>query len=200
MLAPPDPTRHLAILFDCDGTLADTMGAHYLAWSGVATRYGLDFPRERFFSLAGVPTHTIVQMLLEEVGSDADVDEVCALREALYAEIGATVRPVPPVLDLARRWRSLRFAVVSGSRRAAVDHTLEALDLNDWFEVRVCAEDVVRGKPAPDAFLLAAQRLGVSPEQCIVYEDADLGLEAARAAGMEAVDVRPHFDPWWPGE
>ncbi len=190
---------HGAIIFDCDGTLADTMGAHFVAWSAIARRYGLHFPKERFFSMAGVPTRRIVEQLAEEAGVSLDVNAVCEEREALFMERITDVGPVGPVAAIAIKQRGrVPMAVASGSLRAAVHATLEQLEMRDWFDPVLGAEDTVNGKPAPDIFLLAARLMAVEPAQCVVYEDSNKGLEAAAAAGMTGVDVRPWYTPWWP--
>lgn len=190
------------LIFDCDGTLADTMGAHYLAWTAVLTRRGLPFSEERFFALAGMPPARIVALLVAETRRNADVDieKICAERDLTYLENLDRIGPVAPVLALAERHRGvIPMAVASGSVRSTVDRTLDVLGIRDWFTAIVTSENTVRHKPDPDVFLEAARRMGVEPQRCRVYEDADLGLEAARRAGMDAVDVRHLYKPRWYG-
>jgi HAD superfamily hydrolase (TIGR01509 family) len=185
-----------AFIFDLDGTLADTMPVHFGVWEIVARRYGLTFPEERFYSLGGVPTPRIAAMLIEEAGLTLDAVAVAAEKEQTYVEgllSGAlAVRAIEPVVAIARARRAEGpLAIASGSSRRLVTHTLGALGIADWFGAVVAAEDTVLHKPEPDVFLEAARRLGVEPARCTVYEDTDLGLEAARRAGMAGVDVRP---------
>jgi HAD superfamily hydrolase (TIGR01509 family) len=185
-----------ALIFDCDGTLADTMPAHYRAWQMTLSPLGLTFPEERFYALAGVPTPRIAQMLLDQVDPQRalglDAAELAARKLQAYLDNLTGVAPIEKVVAIAREARGkLPMAVASGGHRTLVVSTLEAVGLGDWFDVLVCAEDVVHPKPAPDIFLEAARRLGVDPAGCTVYEDGDLGLEGARAAGMRAVDIRP---------
>jgi HAD superfamily hydrolase (TIGR01509 family) len=191
----PDPSEQ-AFIFDLDGTLADTMPVHFSVWQIVAERHGLTFPEERFYSLGGVPTPRIAAMLIEEAGLALDAFAVAAEKEQAYVDglfSGAlAVRPIEPIIAIARARRAAGpMAIASGSSRRLVTHTLGALGIADWFGAVVAAEDTVRHKPEPDVFLEAARRLGVEPARCIVYEDTDLGLEAARRAGMTGVDVRP---------
>ncbi len=183
-----------AFIFDLDGTLADTMPAHYVAWTAVAVRYGLTFPEARFYSLGGVPTAKIAGMLVAEAGLALDPHAVALEKEQLYYDglgAGGTLRAIEPVLALARRHRAEGpLAVASGSVRRLVSRTLATLGITDWFAAIVAAEDTARHKPEPDVFLEAARLMDADPAVCTVYEDTDIGLEAARRAGMVAVDVR----------
>jgi HAD superfamily hydrolase (TIGR01509 family) len=187
-----------ALIFDCDGTLADTMPAHFCAWQlTLAALPGLSFPEARFYALAGMPTARIAQLLLDEgdprgaLGLDGVT--LAARKEQAYRDAVTSVVAIDQVVAIAReaRARGIPMAVASGGRRDLVVSTLEAVGIAGWFPVVVAAEDVAHPKPAPDVFLEAARRLGVAPQSCTVYEDGELGLEAARAAGMRAVDVRP---------
>jgi beta-phosphoglucomutase-like phosphatase (HAD superfamily) len=185
-----------AFIFDLDGTLADTMPAHFVAWTKVAARHGLTFPEDRFYGLGGVPTDKIAGMLITEAGLTLDPKAIALEKEQTYYEgLGPEgIRGIEPVLALARGHRERHegpLAVASGSVRRLVTRTLAALDISDWFATVVAAEDTTRHKPEPDVFLEAARRVGVDPARCTVYEDTDIGLEAARRAGMLPVDVRP---------
>jgi beta-phosphoglucomutase family hydrolase len=189
-MAKPDR----AFIFDLDGTRADTMPAHYIAWTAIAARYGLSFPEARFYALGGVPTAKIAATLIAEAGLTLNATAVALEKEQAYYDGlagGGGTRAIEPVLALARRHRAEGpLAVASGSVRRLVMRTLAALEITDWFEAIVAAEDTARHKPEPDVFLEAARRLGADPAVCTVYEDTDIGLEAARRAGMIAVDVR----------
>jgi beta-phosphoglucomutase-like phosphatase (HAD superfamily) len=185
-----------AFIFDLDGTLADTMPAHFAAWTKVAARHGLTFPEDRFYALGGVPTAKIAGMLITEAGLALDPQSVALEKEQTYYDgLGpGDIRGIEPVLALARTHRQRRegpLAIASGSVRRLVTRTLEALAISDWFDTIVAAEDTTRHKPEPDVFLEAARRLHAEPATCTVYEDTDIGLEAARRAGMHPVDVRP---------
>jgi HAD superfamily hydrolase (TIGR01509 family) len=186
------PTR--AFIFDLDGTLADTMPSHYVAWTAIAGRHGLTFPEARFYALGGVPTAKIAAMLIAEAGLALDPTAVALEKEQAYYDGltgGAGVLAIEPVLALARRHRAEGpLAVASGGVRRIVMRTLAALEIADWFAAVVTAEDTTRHKPEPDVFLEAARRLDAEPATCTVYEDTDIGLEAARRAGMRPVDVR----------
>jgi beta-phosphoglucomutase-like phosphatase (HAD superfamily) len=180
-----------AYLFDCDGTLADTMPLHYRAWTRLLEEHGAPFSEELFYSLGGKPTRTILEWLRDEQGVPVrDVAQAAARKEAYFLAMMSQVTPIVPVLECARRWRGLRpMAVASGGFRTNVEMTLDALGIRPWFETVLGVEDYVRGKPFPDAFLEAAGRLGMPPERCLVFEDSPLGVQAAVAAGMQYVFV-----------
>src|SRR5215471_8232089 len=174
------------------------MPAHFAAWTSIARRHGLSFPEDRFYSLGGVPTAKIAAMLVAEAGLSLDAEAVAREKEQAYLEaLGpGAIRPIEPVLGIARARRADGpLAVASGSVRRLVDRTLAALGIADWFAAVVSAEDTRRHKPEPDVFLEAARRLGAAPARCTVYEDTEVGLEAARRAGMHAIDVRPLIKP-----
>jgi beta-phosphoglucomutase family hydrolase len=189
----PDGCRGL--IFDCDGTLADTMPAHYLSWSQMLSQHGLTFSLQQFYELAGIPTENIIRLLAREQAVVLeDEAQMVQEKEHYYLLQLAQVAPVEAVVQVAANYRGkLPLAVASGGQRTVVQKTLDALGILDWFDAIVCAEDTVRHKPAPDVFLEAARRIGVAPAHCVGFEDAELGLEALRRAGMLAVDVRPWY-------
>jgi beta-phosphoglucomutase-like phosphatase (HAD superfamily) len=180
-----------ALIFDCDGTLADTMPAHYRAWREVLRPHDVIFSEERFYALGGCPTRVIARLLCDEASRPFDVAEVVLAKEQAFLDQIDAIVPLVKVVDIARAGRGVHpMAVASGGRRAIVERTLRQIGVLDWFAAVVTAEDTTRHKPDPDIFLEAARRLAVDPSDCTVYEDTDIGLEAARRAGMRAVDVR----------
>ena len=188
---PPPGTAGL--IFDCDGTLADTMPAHYKAWLAVLGRFDIPFPESRFYAMGGMPTGSIIRVLAGESGvAVGDVDALVLEKEARFLTHLGAVAPVEPVLAIAAAYRGkLPIAVASGGYRDTITRTLDQLGVRDWFDTMVTAEDTARHKPDPDVFLEAARRLCVEPAKCVVFEDTDIGLEAARRANMVGIDVRP---------
>jgi beta-phosphoglucomutase-like phosphatase (HAD superfamily) len=179
------------IIFDCDGTLADTMPLHWRAWQAVAARYKFALSEERFYSLGGVPARDILQLLSTEQGIALNALAVAHEKEAEYQPLIAQVEPINVVVGVAREnYGKIPLAVASGGTRKIIEQVLERLGIWQLFKAIVTSEDIVRQKPAPDIFLEAARRIGVPPQFCRAYEDTDLGMRAIRAAGMEAVDVR----------
>jgi beta-phosphoglucomutase family hydrolase len=181
-----------AYLFDCDGTIVDSMPLHYKAWKKSLAEWNCEFEEALFYSWGGRPVREIVSELNERNGLNMPVDALATRKEGLYHEQLAQLKVIPEVLEhIEAQHGRIPFAVVSGSRRTSVVGSLSKLDLLDKFDTLVCAEDYKNGKPAPDAFLLAAARLGVPPEDCLVFEDTALGIQAATAAGMASVLVPP---------
>ena len=179
------------LIFDCDGTLADTMPFHWKAWQSVLQRHRLQLPEERFYALGGVPSRDILKMLGQEQGIDLDHHAVAKEKEEAYLPFISQVEPIRLVVRIAQEnFGKVPLAVASGGSRTVIDQVLRHLGIRSLFQALVTNEDVARQKPAPDIFLEAARRIGVPPARCRAYEDTDLGLEAIRAAGMEAVDVR----------
>jgi len=185
-------TPFQALIFDCDGTIADTMPLHYQTWCKALNPVGINFPEAVFYAWAGIPTRDIIHRLAEEQGKAVDIEAAAHEKERLYLEELPTILPIEPVVAMVREHAGiLPMAVASGSLRPTVMKTLRVLGLVDFFAAIVTAEDVRRQKPAPDIFLEAARLLGIPPSACCGYEDGELGLEAIRAAGMTAVDIRP---------
>jgi HAD superfamily hydrolase (TIGR01549 family) len=179
------------LIFDCDGTLANTMPLHWRAWQAITGRHGILFPEDRFYSLGGVPSRDILKILREEQNLILDPLAVAKEKEEEYLKIMAHAGPIQEVVSIAHDHAGkLPMAVASGGTKHVIEKVLQQLSIRDLFSAVVTSEDVVRQKPAPDIFLEAARRIGVAAEFCRAYEDTDLGLQAIRAAGMDAVDVR----------
>ena len=182
------------LIFDCDGTLADTMPLHWRAWQAIAARHRIEFPIDRFYSLGGVPSRDILKMLSAEQGLGLDHLAVAKEKEAEYLPLIAQVEPINAVVGVAREnFGKIPMAVASGGTASGIEQVLAHLGIRSLFQAVVTSEMVARQKPAPDIFLEAARRIGVPPHECRAYEDTDLGMRAIRAAGMEAVDVRQLF-------
>ena len=167
------------------------MPLHWQAWQAVAQKHKFHFPEDRFYSLGGVPSRDIVKMLGEEQRLAIDHLAVSREKEAEYLPLIAQVEPINIVVGVAREYHGkIPLAVASGGVRSIIEAVLEHLGIRGLFDAVVTSEDVVNQKPAPDIFLEAARRIGVPPQFCRAYEDTDLGMQAIRSAGMEAVDVR----------
>jgi beta-phosphoglucomutase-like phosphatase (HAD superfamily) len=192
-LALPDG-EFQAYLFDCDGTIVDSMPLHYATWIEALAEWNCVFDEQLFYAWGGRPVADIIATLNDMHGLRMPVDDVVRRKESLYHEHISRLQTVPEVVEhIEHSHGRIPFAVVSGSTRAAVTASLAMLNLLDRFDVLVCAGDYQRAKPDPEPFLLAASRLGVDPARCLVFEDTDLGIQAATAAGMASVKV---LAPW----
>ncbi len=189
------PTGDFAgYLFDLDGTLIDSMPVHLRAWTSALQQVGLRVPFDAnyFYSLGGVPTLESAVLFRERYGLTFDEHRLVDDKEHRYLDLLRDVQPIAPVADFARRVAATHpVAIVTGGGPEIALPALDATGLRALFPVVVTPMDVApgRGKPAPDMFLLAAARLGVRPDRCLVFEDAVPGIEAARAAGMQVVVV-----------
>jgi beta-phosphoglucomutase family hydrolase len=179
------------LVFDCDGTLADTMPLHWRAWQMVTQRHDLHFPEDRFYATGGIPSRDILKLLAQEQGRSLDHIAVAHEKEEAYLPLMSDVEPVHAVVKIAEsNYGKIPMAVASGGTQKIICMVLDHLKIRHLFDAVVTSEMVKNQKPAPDIFLEAARRIRVDPEFCRAYEDTDLGLQAIHAAGMEAVDVR----------
>ncbi|HZY63224.1 MAG TPA: HAD-IA family hydrolase [Edaphobacter sp.] len=189
---PTGPFR--AYLFDCDGTIADSMPLHYIAWKTILGQWGCEFPEEIFYAWGGMPVAEIIATLNRQHGLQMPVEEIAHRKESMFFELLPQLKAVPEVLEhIEDQHGKIPFAVVSGSTKQSVEASLGSLKLLDRFDTLVCAGDYKNSKPHPEPFLLAAERLGVAPEMCLVFEDTEMGVQAATAAGMASVKVP---QPW----
>jgi beta-phosphoglucomutase family hydrolase len=178
------------LIFDMDGTLADTMPTHFVAWSRSLAEHGIEFSEERFYALGGVPAPVIIEMLAEEQGKTIDAHAAAEAKEVLFLKLLDEVQPVLRVKAIAEFHREhLPMAIATGSPRWVAEKILNKLGIREWFGAVVGAEDVVNPKPAPDTYLRAAELIGVDPRRCHAFEDTELGMQAARYAGMRVVDI-----------
>ena len=182
--------KYEAFLYDCDGTLADNMMAHKLAYKEVAANYGVALDLEMVDEFAGMPTAIFAKEITRRY--DVELPDTFA-SEKSQIFIDKYIEKTQPISYVAEHLKNhvgkVKIAVVSGGSRKTVTKTLTVLGLIDLIDVMVCAGETPKGKPAPDPFLAAAEALGVAPEKCIVFEDADLGVQGAVAAGMDWVRV-----------
>jgi len=183
-----------AYLFDCDGTIADSMPLHYIAWKKALGEWECEFDEKLFYAWGGMPIVEIVATLNKQRGLRMPVETVAHRKESLYFELLPQLQAVPEVLEvLQANQGQIPFAVVSGSALDSVTASLSQLHLLDRFDTLVCAGDYKRSKPDPEAFLLAATGLKVAPASCLVFEDTDMGIQAATSAGMASIKIPP---PW----
>ncbi len=170
------------------------MPLHYIAWREALAEWNCDFEESLFYAWGGMPVTEIISTLNKNHELKMPVEQVAQRKEQLYYENLPQLKPVPEVLEhIELSYGQIPFAVVSGSNRESVTASLKTLKLLDRFETLVCAGEYQRSKPDPEAFLIAAERLKVSAQHCLVFEDTEMGIQAATAAGMASVKVPP---PW----
>ena len=179
-----------ALIFDVDGTLADSMPVHYDAWKEIVSPSPF-FDYDRYLSLGGVPGYRILEMLNTETGSSFSPDDILPRKEEAFLRRINTIKPIEPLVSLVKsQYHRLPMAIGTGGRRHMAALTLRIIGLDHYFDVMVSADDVRHAKPDPETFLTCARLMGIPPAECLVFEDADPGIEAARNASMKYIDVR----------
>jgi beta-phosphoglucomutase-like phosphatase (HAD superfamily) len=188
------------LIFDLDGTLADTMPYHYKGWRLACLKYGVDIGPEFLRKYVGSPGWFFANDIIRLFNLEGVVtaDELLTEKLNIFENDHSKVKPIMPVVSIVKKYHNvLPIAVGTGGHREGVERTLEVTGLRDYFDIIVTANDVENYKPHPETFLKCAEKMGVSPEFIEVFEDGDLGLEAAREAGMMATDVRSWYDSEW---
>ena len=187
----PVPENIKGLIFDCDGTLVDSMPLHMRAWEYALGKTQSVWDREFFFSKAGMEEKEIVDLYNRNFGVALDRTGIVRLKHEYFQSHPEEFKPIQSVVDVALVHKGrLPMAIASGSTRENVLLELQTIGIIDLFDIILTANDAIAPKPSPDIFLEAARRIGVPAQLCQVFEDGDLGLEAARLAGMLATDIR----------
>jgi HAD superfamily hydrolase (TIGR01509 family) len=182
------------LIFDCDGTLVDSMPLHMKAWEYAITKADCPWDYDLIFAQKGMQGKDIVALYNKTYGSSLDVAAISQIKQAYFLEHYIEVKPIPEVVDVVLRYKNkLPMAVASGGKRKIVDKELDSAGIRDCFRAVVTADDPVQPKPSPKIFLESARLIDVEPGLCQVFEDGDLGLQGAREAGMLGTDVRPYL-------
>ena len=180
-----------ALIFDCDGTLVDSMPLHMKSWEKAFKFFNIRFDYDYLFSLKGMKELEIIKSYNKKFGTNLNPEETVNKKHNIYFKNINSVKPIEPIVKIATEYfGKFPLAVVSGSVRDIVRKELEVIGIFHLFNTILTANDPFKPKPAPDIFYEAAKRLNVSPENCLVFEDDDPGLEAAVKAGMKMIDVR----------
>ena len=183
------------LIFDLDGTLADTMPIHYVAWKNAATKYGIDLTTDLFKQLAGIPLYPTVEKLNQIFGTTIDPQEMGDIKEKEFENNMHLTSEIKVVTDLVREYHGkMPMAVGTGGSRRLSLKSLDIIGLGGYFDILVTSEDVTNFKPHPETFLKCAEHMGVDPADCKVFEDGLLGIQAARTAGMMVVDVTEYYN------
>jgi beta-phosphoglucomutase-like phosphatase (HAD superfamily) len=183
-----------ALIFDCDGTLVDSMPLHFKAWQETYEALGREYPHDFVDERKGMPIHEVVNQYNAVYNDNIDVQEFVNERERRVKVRLPNVKAIAPVVDVANKYNGiLPMAICSGSMRESVNISIQAIGLAGVFKVILTSDDQFKPKPAPDMFLEAAKRLNINPRYCQVFEDGDLGIQAAKNAGMVATDIRKYI-------
>ena len=189
------------LIFDLDGTLADTLPYHYRAWLVVCKKFGISVNKEFMKKYTGQPTWIIADKLLKENNLDGKIsaEEITEEKmKSFYDEHQKCITPIEPVVNIVKRYYGkLPMAVGTGAQRLAVERTLEIINMRQYFDIIVTANDVTNFKPHPETFLKCAEIMNIEPRFIEVFEDGDLGITAAKAAGMNVTDVSSWYDSNW---
>ena len=182
------------LIFDLDGTIADTMPIHYIAWRDTAARYGIDFPEKLFYDLAGVTLYAIARTLNEISGKNVDPVEMGDAKEAEYEQCLWKAKPITPVVEIIKQYYGkMPMSVGTGGNSRLARKTLEAMGVSQLIDIIVASDNIQNPKPHPETFLRCAELMGIKPEDCQVFEDGALGIQAAQTAGMKVTDVRTYL-------
>lgn len=188
------------LIFDLDGTLADTMPYHFKGWQKACRKYGAHIDSAFLRKHTGSPGWIIAREIINDCGLNGSVtiEEIVNEKLQEFFRIQHLVKPIEPVVDIVREYYGkLPMAVGTGGHREAVERTLEITDLRKYFDIIVTANDVTSFKPNPETFLRCAELMEVEPAHIEVFEDSELGIEAAINAGMNVTDVRSWYNSDW---
>jgi len=180
------------VIFDLDGVLVDSSRLHRESWDVMGKELGFEMTDDLFWRTFGMPNRQILPLLLGRVPDEAEMQKLSDRKEEIYRQLArGRIRPLPGAVELVREVAADGFRVALGSSTpwSNIDVVLEALGIRDCFEHIVCSDDVTHGKPHPEVFLKAADKLGLPPHKCVVIEDAVVGVQAAKAAGAKCLAV-----------
>ncbi len=185
------PNNIKGLIFDCDGTLVDSMPSHWAAWHDTFKSFGLKCPHDFLTTMAGAPIREILNEYIKKTGAEINIEEFIKEKHKRSLENLREVRAIPEVVEVAQYYHEkLPMSVASGGSKVNVDLSIKAIGLTDYFTTVITADDPFPGKPSPHIFLEAAKRMNVKPEDCLVFEDGFYGIIAAKEAGMQYIDVR----------
>ncbi len=184
-----------ALIFDLDGTLSNSLPVHMATWNMIGEVYGFKFDPQIMLEMTGRATIEFADRIVEQYNLSADPKEIVKLKQESFRDSAHLLEPVDEIIAIVKEYHGkLPMAVGTGASRKSTDVQLNKLEIARYFDAIVTADDVSRHKPNPDTFLKCAELMGVDPEKCQVFEDGDLGIEAAKKAGMLVTDVRPHIN------
>jgi len=184
-----------ALIFDLDGTLSNSLPVHVATWNKVGETYGFTFDPQIVHEMTGRPTIEFARHIVEKYNLTANPEDIVKLKQKTFWDSAELLEPVQEIIAIVKEYHGqLPMSVGTGASRKSAEVQLGELGIADYFDAVVSADDVASHKPEPETFLKCAQLMGVEPTACQVFEDGDLGIEAAKKAGMMVTDVRPHIN------
>ena len=188
------PQRAKALIFDLDGTIANTMPNHFISWRKAVSPYGINFDAALFMQLTGMPRTATIEKLNEMFGTKMNAVAVGKVKEAHFKTLVNSTEEIEVVTDVIRKYHTiLPMSIGTGSTKKGAKKTLEIIKMQNYFEIVITADDILKHKPHPETFLKCAELMGVNPKDCVVFEDGILGMNAAEEAGMMVIDVNDYF-------
>lgn len=188
------PQQAKGLIFDLDGTVANTMQNHFTAWRKAVTPYGIDFNANLFRSLTGMPRIATILKLNELFGTNMDTKKVGSVKATHFKTLVDLTEEISVVADVVRKYHTiLPMSIGTGSTKLGAKKTLEIIEMQQYFNTVITSDDIEKPKPHPETFLKCANLMGVSPKDCVVFEDGILGIQAAKEAGMMVVDVNDYY-------
>ncbi len=188
------PQKAKALIFDLDGTIANTMPNHFISWRKAVIPYGIDFSAELFMQLTGMPRTATIEKLNEMFGTKMNPDIVGKVKETRFKTLVDLTEEIGVVTDVIRKYHTiLPMSIGTGSTKNGAKKTLEVIGFENYFDIVITADDIIHHKPHPETFLKCAELMGVKPQDCVVFEDGILGMNAAVEAGMMLIDVNDYF-------
>ncbi|MDP4210576.1 MAG: HAD-IA family hydrolase [Bacteroidota bacterium] len=182
------------LIFDLDGTLADSIPVHIHCWEETCKTFNYKFPLDIMIKMTGMPTRRFAEYIKQDSGCSLSVDDIMHMKQAHFYKLAHTIKPVEKVAQFVKEnFGKIPMSIGTGGGKRSSGLILEAIGMRDYFDVIVTADDVTRHKPEPDTFLKCAELMGIEPEACQVFEDGEKGMEAARTAGMVITDVRQYY-------
>ncbi|MDP2069420.1 MAG: beta-phosphoglucomutase family hydrolase [Lutibacter sp.] len=188
------PQQAKALIFDLDGTIANTMPNHFISWRKAVSPYGIDFNATLFMELTGMPRTATIEKLNEMFGTKMNPEIVGKVKEDHFKTLVNLTVEIEMVTDVIRKYHSvLPMSIGTGSTKIGAKKTLEVIGFENYFDIVITADDIINHKPHPETFLKCAELMGIKPQDCVVFEDGILGINAAQEAGMMVIDVNDYF-------
>jgi len=188
------PQQAKALIFDLDGTIANTMPNHFISWRKAVIPYGIDFNAKLFMELTGMPRTATIEKLNEMFGTKMNPDKVGKVKEDHFKTLVNLTQEIVVVTDVIRKYHTiLPMSIGTGSTKNGAKKTLEVIGFENYFDIVITADDIINHKPHPETFLKCAELMKIKPQDCVVFEDGILGMNAAEEAGMMVIDVNDYF-------